>query len=303
MNERLVAVNVANLHAEPNGSSELVTQAILGAAVRVEQEKDDWDFVQTEDRYGGWARRALLVPAWDQSEHFFTSIATLFAEVYSQPDPNSEMLTKLIVSTRVAVAHRPEIGDFVPLRLPDETLGYVHRVCLNSTHDGALAGPDLLDERTRRAIHISDLKRQVIAAIGKQASLVAKRFIGTPYLWGGCTPFGIDCSGFAQISYKLSGLQLLRDADIQFTDRRFQRVETERTLTNGDFAAGDLLTFSRTRDGKVTHIGLALGDGRFIHSSGARGVAIDDCDSAAYGETYLGAVRLSPDADLGIEAA
>lgn len=303
MNERLVAVNVANLHAEPNGSSELVTQAILGAAVRVEQEKDDWDFVRTEDRYGGWARRALLVPAWDQSEHFFTSIATLFAEVYSQPDPNSEMLTKLIVSTRVAVAHRPEIGDFVPLRLPDETLGYVHRVCLNSTHDGALAGPDLLDERTRRAIHISDLKRQVIAAIGKQASLVAKRFIGTPYLWGGCTPFGIDCSGFAQLSYKLSGLQLLRDADIQFTDRRFQRVETERTLTDGDFAAGDLLTFSRTRDGKVTHIGLALGDGRFIHSSGARGVAIDDCDSAAYGETYLGAVRLSPNADLGIEAA
>lgn len=303
MNERLVAVNVANLHAEPNGSSEMVTQAVLGAAVRVEQENGDWDFVQTEDRYGGWIHSVKLVPAPDFSDHFLTAIATLFAEVYQKPNAESELLTKLVVSTRVAVARPPEVGDFVPLRLPDNSLGYVHKVCLNSTHDGALAGPDLLDERARRAIHASDLKRQILAAIGKQASLVAKRFVGTPYLWGGCTPFGIDCSGFVQLAYKLSGVQLLRDADIQFTDRRFQRVETERTLTDGDFAAGDLLTFSRTRDGKVTHIGLALGDGRFIHSSGARGVAIDDCDSAAYGETYLGAVRLSPNADLGIESA
>lgn len=298
-----VVVNVANLHAEPDGSSERVTQAVSGAAANMEREDGDWSFVRTEDRYGGWIRRALLVPAWDQSEHFVTSIATLFAEVFSQPDAQSEMLTKLVVSTRVAVAHRPEIGDFVPLRLPDDSLGYVHKVCLNSTHDGALTGPDLLDARARRAVHASDLKRQVLAAIGKQASLVALRFIGTPYLWGGCTPFGLDCSGFVQLAYKLSGLQLLRDADIQFADKRFEQVELGKNLSEGEFASGDLVAFSRAKDGRVTHIGLALGNGRFIHASGKRGVAIDDCESADYGETFVGAARLSADADLGIESA
>jgi hypothetical protein len=279
----------------------MVTQAISGARVRVQEETETFARISTEDRYEGWVRRARLTPAWDMADHFQTSIATLFAEVYPAPDPQSEILTKLVVSTRVAVAHRPEVGDFVPLMLPDRQVGYVHKVSLNITHGGALAGPDLLDEKARRAISVSDLKRQIFAALGEQATRVGRRLIGTPYLWGGCTPFGIDCSGFVQLCYKLSGVQLLRDADIQFTDRRFRRVEEGRSFADAVFDAGDLVVFGH--EGKVTHIGMALGDGRFIHSSGAKGVGIDSCTSPAYGETYMGAVRVSPDADLAIEAA
>ena len=123
-------------------------------------------------------------------------------------------------------------------------------------------------------------QEDLIAALGRNIAEMAKRFIGTPYLWGGCTPFGIDCSGLTQLAYKLNGIQLLRDADLQFADKRFQRVEEEQPLETALLEDGDLVVFSRRDDKKPTHIGLALGDGRFVHARGGLGVRIDDCDSS-----------------------
>lgn len=303
MTRALVAVNVAGLHREPSSSSELVTQAVSGAVVSGRDARDGFRLVTTGDRYGGWVAEERLAPAWDDSDFLKTGIATLFAEVYPEPDAESEMLTKLVVGTRVAVAHRPEVGDWVPILLPDKQVGYVHQVCLNVTHGEAGGGAELLDQKARRAINVQDLKRRVIEAVGQQAVGVGKKFIGTPYLWGGCTPFGLDCSGFVQLAYKLSGVQLLRDAGLQFEDRRFVAVESGKALDEAEFAPGDLIMFRRRADGPVTHVGLALGEGRFVHSSGGLGVHVDPCALPKYRETYTGAVRLSPDADLAVEAA
>ncbi len=298
----LVSTNIANLYAEASTSSEVVTQALMGMEVIVEEENDTWLYVQMEDRYRGWIRVARLTPTWDDRDYLKTTVATLLAEVYSKPDSQSEMVTKLAVSTRVSLAHRPEVGSFVPILLADKALGYIHKGCLNLAYDSDDAS-DLADPQTRRSLDIGQLKQRVLAAVGRQVIETGKRFIGTPYLWGGCSPFGIDCSGFVQLMYKLNGVQLLRDADIQFTDHRFVRVETEESLETGDFVPGDLLVFGNAESGKVTHIGLAMGDGRFIHSSGSRGVAIDPCDDPIYIRTYLGAARISPEADLSINAA
>ncbi len=175
------------------------------------------------------------------------------------------------------------------------------------THEGSIEGPDLLDQKARKAIDVSALKRQVLAAVGAQAARVALRFIGTPYLWGGNSSFGLDCSGLVQMSYRLSGVQLLRDADLQWRDRRFERREEGIALVEADLGSGDLVVFSSTGNDparKATHIGIALGDGRFVHASGRRnGVYVDDCESKTYGAIYLGAARLSADADLAVEAA
>ena len=176
----LVAANVADMLTEPSSAAEVVSQTVLGASVMVTEESDDWKRITTEDNYTGWIRASLLSHIWDDGDHFKTSIATLFAEVFPQPDSTGEMMTKLVVGSRVAVAHRPEVDDWVPLELPDRRIGYVHKYCLNMSHDGTLAGPDLLDEKARRAISISDLKRQVLLAVGKQAIAIAKRLIGTP---------------------------------------------------------------------------------------------------------------------------
>lgn len=303
MTEFRVASNVVNLYAEPTTASEMVSQDIQGAAVDVCEERDGFSRIATEDRYEGWLAQTLLAPDWHTPDHLQTSIATFFADVHRSPDPHSELLTKLVVTTRVAVAHRPEVEDWVPIVLPDQQIGYVHRVCLQMAHANGTHGLDLVDPKSRQALDIEVLKRQILAAVGEQAAQVARRFVGTPYLWGGCTPFGLDCSGFVQLCYKLSGVQLLRDAQLQFRDKRFVPAEPEWSLENAIFQPGDLLAFSKREDAKITHIGLALGDGRFIHARGGQGVRIDECLEEEYERTYQGAVRISPDADLGIEAA
>jgi len=305
--ERLVAINVANLYEEPSDAAELASQALLGAKVSVSETRDGFCLAQTEDRYEGWIGQQHLVAAWDDEDYFPTSIATLFADVFTRPDAQSELLTKLSVGTRVLLAHGAATEEFVPLLLPDKRIGYAHKVCLNMTHEGSITGPDLLDQKARKAIDVSALKRQVLAAVGAQAAQVATRFIGTPYVWGGCSSFGLDCSGLTQMSYKLSGVQLLRDADLQWHDKRFERIEQDVPLAEADLSSGDLVVFSSAQGDqarKATHIGIALGDGRFVHASGRRsGVYADDCDSEPLGKIYLGAVRLSADADLAVEAA
>jgi len=298
----LVAANVACLYKEPSTDSECVSQAILGEVVEFSREREGFSEVRTPDRYVGWIDSRHLVPSWDTGDFLTTTVATLFGEIYGEPDPHAELMTKLVVGTRVCIAHRAESGDWVPIQLPDLRIAYIHRGCLSITHE---SGPKRGDPQARitAATDLPDLKRQVIAAIGRQAVDVAKRLIGTPYLWGGRTPFGMDCSGFTQLCYRLSGLQILRDAALQASDRRFSPVAGE-TMAELSFEAGDLILFHSPDDrSRISHIGLAAGDGRFLHCSRRSGAHFDSCQSTPIADRYAGAVRLSADADLSVDAA
>jgi cell wall-associated NlpC family hydrolase len=303
LSNALVAVNVAGLYKEPSTDSECVSQAVLGEVVNVQEERDGFTNMVGVDRYGGWIDSRHLVAEWDTADYLTTTIATLFGEVYTDPDPHAELITKLVVGTRVCIAHRAESGDWVPIRLPSTRIGYVHRACLSITHDSGAKRSNAQVGITA-ATDLPDLKRQVVSAIGRQAVDVGKRLVGTPYLWGGRTPFGMDCSGFTQLCYRLSGLQILRDAAIQATDRRFGPVDGDPRLAAGKFEAGDLLLFHAAgQNDAITHIGLATGDGRFLHCSRRNGVHMDFCETSPIGDRFAGAVRLLAHADLAIDAA
>jgi gamma-D-glutamyl-L-lysine dipeptidyl-peptidase len=88
---------------------------------------------------------------------------------------------------------------------------------------------------------------------------IANKYLNAPYLWGGKSPFGIDCSGFTQMVFKISGYKLLRDAWQQATQGKYYKFSEARP--------GDLAFFSN-KDGKITHTGIFMGSDKIIHASG-----------------------------------
>jgi cell wall-associated NlpC family hydrolase len=93
-------------------------------------------------------------------------------------------------------------------------------------------------------------------------------FLNAPYLWGGKTPFGIDCSGFTQTVYKLNGIKLLRDA--------YQQAEQGETLSFVEEAEAGDLAFFDNEEGRIVHVGIVLDNNKIIHASGK--VRIDGFD-------------------------
>jgi hypothetical protein len=260
----IVSHNVAPMWSEPEGGSEQVSQALFGERVRMLGEEGGLTQVQTPDGYCGWARREHLTPCSEETRYPAPGrearVEALFLPVLNAPDDRAERRTLLTFGCCVELDDLSD-GAYAPIRLPDGQIAYARR-------DGLQVG-------TER----------------EPPSLIetARRFLGVPYLWGGRSPFGIDCSGFTQRVYERCGCLLPRDAYLQAREGILHPVESERLL------AGDLVFFCSDRDPRgrgITHVGIALGDGRFIHASASRGVAVTPLTQPPYDQQFRCARRL-----------
>lgn len=216
----LTRAAIADLRALPDPSSELVDRSHHGERLTVLGDRGAWLYVQGEDHYFGWIAAADTVA--DGTAVTGTLVAVLAAEVRPRPGvaPGGAYLP---AGARVTVLRRE--GEWVEC-----AAGWLPAA--------ALVEADRLPHRPPAA---DDL----IAT--------ALPFLGTPYLWGGTSGEGIDCSGLVQQVYRLNGVGLDRDADQQALAGR--PVDTP--------AAGDLLFFGEPR---VTHVALSLGGDEFIHA-------------------------------------
>ena len=119
--------------------------------------------------------------------------------------------------------------------------------------------------------------------IARQIVSSSMAYIGVPYVFGGTSPGGFDCSGYVRYVFAQAGIYLPRTADAQY--------EMGTPISTGELRPGDLVFFS-TYDYGASHVGIYLGDGNFINASSSRGVAIDSLYSGYWGSCYIGARRV-----------
>jgi cell wall-associated NlpC family hydrolase len=117
--------------------------------------------------------------------------------------------------------------------------------------------------------------------IAKSLTRDALRFLGTPYVFGGTSPSGFDCSGFVQHVFAMLGVSIPRTADAQYYAG--SRIK-------GNMKAGDLVFFQTYEPGP-SHVGIYLGNGRFVHAS-SHGVMVSNLSDAYWANRYLGAKRV-----------
>ena len=256
----VVKISVANLRSGPKHSAELSTQATLGTPLNVLKKQGEWYFVQTPDGYLSWVDQGgfeLLnvqeFQEWRDAEKLIYLNPYGFA--LEQPEPDGPTVSDVVMGNIFQLLG--EAGNFYHVKYPDGMVAYIPK-------DQA---------------QLYNTWKAALMPSGSSIVKTALTMKGVPYLWGGTSPKGVDCSGFTKVVYFMNGIVIPRDAS--------QQVNTGALIDSvGSFdelQAGDLLFFGTPRTDstkeRVVHVGVWVGNKSFVHSSGK--VHISSMDSTA----------------------
>jgi gamma-D-glutamyl-L-lysine dipeptidyl-peptidase len=262
----IVTVSVAVMKTKPAHSSELGNQLIMGMVVRPLKKGGGWYYVQSlDDHYLGWMETDhLAFVTREQAQAFSRApraiVTSLFALVREQPVADAPAVSDLVVGD-VMNAVGPADGWYA-VQLPDGRKGFVARA------DAA----DYASWKASRAVTPDAIEQ------------TARRFMGVPYLWGGTSAKGFDCSGFVKTVFRLNGFEPQRDADQQSNEGA--PVPTDSDLAQ--LKKGDVLFFGpRPGVTRITHTGIYLGGRLFIHCSGLVKLNSFDPGSPIYSDSLL----------------
>ena len=219
------------LRIEPSDRSEIVSQVLFGEHFEVLEQIKQWSKIRLQyDNYEGWIDSKQFQPISDSD--------------YNQLSQDAIILSSDLIEYITAPSN-----FLMPIPI-GASLSFLNHNDINVTN--------------------FDFEGSKISGVKPKSNLINTSFmyLNAPYLWGGKTPFGIDCSGFTQMVYKLNGYHLLRDASQQAT-------QGEALSFIEESEPGDLAFFDN-EEGQIIHVGIIMDDNYIIHASGK--VRIDRLD-------------------------
>jgi len=270
--------SVANIRSAPKHSSELATQALLGTGLKVLKIDGDFYRVQTPDRYIAWVDHGgVQLMTQTEFDEWSASPKLIYlktcGQVYISKDNELNTVGDLVLGSILKLKGQDE--KYFEVAYPDGRIGFVRR-------DEAEVYLDWLDE---------------LDPSPERLELHARSLMGSPYLWGGTSSKGMDCSGFTKTAFRMNGLIIPRDASQQILAGK----DVDPDLSLDSLVKGDLMFFGKkatdSTSQRVTHVAIWLGNdrGEFIHSSGRVKIGSIDPESPVYDELntrrYLGSRR------------
>jgi cell wall-associated NlpC family hydrolase len=275
----ICCLSVATGREQPDHKAEMGTQVLMGNAVRFLKSTSHRVYAAAPNGYLAWFEKETLTPVTAEQRNAWENgrllIVTAFdAQIREQPRAEAQPVSDVVTGDLVKFLQ--EDGDWFKVQLSDDRTGFLPKT----------AAQNFADWKASRSATAENIEK------------TARTFLGRPYLWGGNSPKGMDCSGFAGFVYYLNGIQLKRNASEQATQGEL--ISTENDLK--DLRKGDLLFFGPGRRHEnqkwVTHVAIYLGDKTYIQSS--ERVRISSLDSASpiydpyHGRSLLFARRILP---------
>jgi hypothetical protein len=250
----IVKISVANIREEPRPSAQLLDQNIMGQTLLLLKYRRGWYFIQTEYGYLGWMTNDSFertdscgIDQWQKLAR--VRVASMFPIIYSKESESSEPVTDVVMNVLLQLEKKGPVWSRVST--PDGRSGFI---------------------RSRDITFPKNL-RQSSEQLRSHIIMTARSMMGFPYLWGGNSTKGNDCSGYTQTTFKANGIELPRDS-------RQQALVGEKINPDDEFSnilPGDLLFFGAKS--RVTHVGISLGGPEFIHQGGQ--VAVNSLDPEA----------------------
>lgn len=259
----IVETSGLRLRAKPSTDADILDSASYGDNVVVIREWGDFYLVDYNLQIGYMARQYVTFKERENVELGYGKVVDASVNLRAKPDPASDLLATLSTGDKAYI-----IGfncGWYKVTYGSQT-GYIRSDLLELTEKPAA--------NSGGASYVS---------LGQQLVDLAKQYTGTPYVWGGTTTSGFDCSGYTKYVYAQLGYTIKRTAAQQ--------------LTNGvsvtSLQLGDLVFFNNTYSSSLaaTHVGIYVGDNQFIHAASG-GVKITDLSDSFYASRYVGARRI-----------
>jgi hypothetical protein len=223
MSYGICTLSVVPCRAEPNDRAEIVTQLLFGEHYTVIEEQEKWIKIRIQyDHYEAWICRKQFTEINNQEfDELSLNEFDLVGEYFGEISNQEKGKSMIPIGATLPFLHQ---GKF---KIRQETYSY----------KGQTAKKDF-----------------------NSLEAYALNYLNSPYLWGGKSPAGIDCSGYTQLVYKLCGYKLPRDA--------YQQAKQGETVGFVESAKIGDLAFFDNAEGDITHVGIILNDGKIIHASG-----------------------------------